>query len=192
MPTRALLPAVLAAALGALATALAAPPAGPPAAAPAGGPAATPPAASAALAALADLVARLEADPATDWRRVDLEAARRHLADLERVTLRAEVAAEDVPGGVVLRVGGEDPATVAAIQRLLPERAARLGQARRWRVATAALARGLQVEIRSLDPREAGRIRALGLTGLLVAVPLDDAYLLGVARGEPPAGRAAR
>lgn len=144
------------------------------------------------LALLARLLARLEADPTTDWRRVDLEAARQHLADLDRVTLLARVAAEELPGGVALRVSGEDPATVAAIRRLLPERAARLAEARRWRVATAPAEDGLRVEIKSLDPREAGRIRALGLAALLVAGPLDEAYLLEVARGGPPPGRGLR
>lgn len=151
-----------------------------------------PTAAPTSLAVLAGLVARLEADPSTDWRRVDLEVVRRHLADLERVTLAAEVRAEELPGGVGLIVSGPDPATVAAIQRLLPERAVRLAEARRWRVTTATLPEGLRVEIRSLDPREAGRIRALGLAGLLVAGPLDDAYLLSLARGEPQLGRPGR
>ena len=162
----------------------------PPSARPRAAPAPT--AAPASLAVLAGLVARLEADPSTDWRRVDLEAVRRHLADLERVTLAAEVRAEELPGGVGLTVTGPDPASVAAIQRLLPERAVRLAEARRWRVTTASLPEGLRVEIRSLDPREAGRIRALGLAGLLVAGPLDDAYLLSLARGEPPPGRPGR
>jgi len=155
-------------------------------------PSPAPTAAPASLAVLAGLVARLEADPSTDWRRVDLEVVRRHLADLERVTLAAEVRAEELPGGVGLTVTGPDPASVAAIQRLLPERAARLAEARRWRVTTATLPEGLRVEIRSLDPREAGRIRALGLAGLLVAGPLDDAYLLSLARGEPQLGRPGR
>ena len=145
-----------------------------------------------AFKVLAGLVARLEADPTTDWRRVDLEAVRRHLADLERVTLAAEVRAEELPGGVGLTVTGPDPASVAAIRRLLPERAARLAEARRWKVATVTVPEGLRVEVRSLDPREAGRIRALGLTGLLVVGPLDEAYLLGLARGEPPPGRPGR
>jgi hypothetical protein len=155
-------------------------------------PSSPPTAAPTSLAVLAGLVARLEADPTSDWRRVDLEAVRRHLADLERVTLAAEVRAEELPGGVGLTVTGPDPASVAAIRRLLPERAARLAEARRWKVATVTVAEGLRVEVRSLDPREAGRIRALGLTGLLVVGPLDEAYLLSLARGEPPPGRPGR
>jgi len=144
------------------------------------------------VAVLAGLVARLEADPTPGRRRVDLEAVRRHLADLERVTLAAEVRAEDLPGGVGLIVSGPDPATVAAIQRLLPERAVRLAEARRWKVATVTVPEGLRVEVRSLDPREAGRIRALGLAGLLVAGPPDEAYLLTLPRGEPLLGRPER
>lgn len=145
-----------------------------------------------ALVALADLIARLENDPSTDWRRVDLEAARAHLHDLDRLTLAAEAEARDVPGGVELRVRGPDAATEAAIRRLLPGAAARLATARRWRLATAPMEGGLLVEVRSQDPRETARIRALGLVALLVAAAGDEAYLLALARGEPVAGRPAR
>lgn len=91
-----------------------------------------------ALVALADLIARLENDPSTDWRRVDLATARR------------------------------------------------------WRLATAPMEGGLLLEVRSQDPRETARIRALGLVALLVAAAGDEAYLLALARGEPVAGRPAR
>lgn len=145
-----------------------------------------------ALTLLADLVARLEADPATDWQRVDLEAARAHLRDLDRLTLFARAEVRELVGGVELLVTGPDAAGEAAIRRLLPGAAARLAAARRWRLATAPIEGGLRVEVRSLDPRETERIRALGLVALLVAAAGDEAYLLNLARGEPPAGRPAR
>lgn len=145
-----------------------------------------------ALAVLAEILARLEADPATDWRRVDLEAVRAHLRDLDRVILAAEAEPRELVGGVELRVSGSDAASEAAIQRLLPAAAERLAAARRWRLATRPIEGGLLVEIRSRDPRETERIRASGLVALLVAAASDEAYLLDLARGEPLAGRPAR
>lgn len=150
------------------------------------------PVGQAALGALSDLVSRLEADPATDWRRVDLEAVRQYLRDLDRVTLEAELAVRDRLGGIELEVRAADPGTVQAIRRLLPDAAARLAAARRWRVAVEPRADGLAVAITSLDPRDVARIRGLGLVGLLVAAATDEAYLLNLARGGPPPAGAAR
>src|SRR5262245_28903445 len=46
-----------------------------------------------AFGAIAEVVAILDADPATGWSRVDLERLRRHLIDMNEVVLRAAVAA---------------------------------------------------------------------------------------------------
>ena len=45
-----------------------------------------------AFAALQEIVRLLEADPATDWTRVDLDALRMHLVDMAEVMLHAETA----------------------------------------------------------------------------------------------------
>ena len=44
-----------------------------------------------AFAAIQEIVAILDADPKTDWSKVDIEALRQHLIDMDAVTLRAEV-----------------------------------------------------------------------------------------------------
>ena len=47
---------------------------------------------------IAEIVSILEADPATDWTKVDLSALRQHLVDMNRLTLDAntdEVSLED-------------------------------------------------------------------------------------------------
>ena len=44
-----------------------------------------------AFAANQEVVAILASDPATDWSKVDIEALRQHLIDMNSVTLRARV-----------------------------------------------------------------------------------------------------
>jgi hypothetical protein len=53
----------------------------------------------AAFETIAAVVRRLEADPSTDWSRVDIEALRRHLVDMDRVMMEAGVEATPLPGG---------------------------------------------------------------------------------------------
>ena len=60
----------------------------------------------AAFAAIAEIVRILEADPKTDWSKVNLEALRQHLIDMDDLTLRATVATQPVTGGATFTVTG--------------------------------------------------------------------------------------
>jgi hypothetical protein len=51
-----------------------------------------------AFGAIQEVVRILDADPKTDWSKVDLEALRQHLIDMNEVTLRADAAAEPIEG----------------------------------------------------------------------------------------------
>ena len=71
----------------------------------------------AAYAAIAEVARLLQADPTTDWRKVDLERLRQHLIDMDAVTMRASVRKEHVAGGARFLVTGTDR-TVDAIRRM--------------------------------------------------------------------------
>src|SRR4051794_4975790 len=62
-----------------------------------------------AFAAIQEIVQILEADPATDWRTVNVEALRQHLIDMDNVTMRADVKNEPVEGGMNFIVSGTGP-----------------------------------------------------------------------------------
>ena len=61
----------------------------------------------------------LEADPNTDWSKVNLEALRQHLIDMNEVTLKAEAVAKPVDGGIEVTVtgAGEPPKPYSAWSR---------------------------------------------------------------------------
>jgi hypothetical protein len=75
-----------------------------------------------AFGAIQEIVRMLEADPNTDWSKVNLEALRQHLIDMNEVTLEAEVVAKPVDGGIEAKVTGTGR-TVQAIQRMVPAHA---------------------------------------------------------------------
>src|SRR5512145_2411427 len=60
-----------------------------------------------AFAAVAEIVRLLEADRTTDWSKVDLEALRQHLIDMDAVTLRTRVRQTPTAGGLVMEITGE-------------------------------------------------------------------------------------
>src|SRR6516164_4599669 len=72
-----------------------------------------------AFGAIQELVSILDADPKTDWSKVDLEALRQHLIDMNEVTLRADAAPKQIDGGLEIAVTGSGR-TLVAIQRWSP------------------------------------------------------------------------
>ncbi|MFW1924327.1 hypothetical protein ACG90D_19965, partial [Acinetobacter geminorum] len=53
-----------------------------------------------AFAAIQEIVQILEADPRTDWSKVNIDALREHLVDMSNVTLSAQVKTEPLEGGI--------------------------------------------------------------------------------------------
>src|SRR5256885_5058149 len=77
-----------------------------------------------AFAAIAEATAALEADPNTDWSRVDVEALRDHLVDMDNVTMRSNVVSQPVPGGARFEVASNDPRVRPSIARMIRMHAA--------------------------------------------------------------------
>src|SRR5215207_8627923 len=73
----------------------------------------------AAFGAVQEIVRMLEADPDTDWSKVNLSALREHLGDMDAVTLRASAAETPSDGGLKMAVTGGG-GTLQAIQRMVP------------------------------------------------------------------------
>lgn len=142
-----------------------------------------------AFAALQEVVAILEADPGTEWSRVDLEALRRHLIDMHEVTLGAVVEAREVEGGAVFEVGGP-PRTVEALHRMVPAHAVATADDPRYRMAVApGRAGGVEVTVtvkNAGDAEGVRRIRALGFVGMLVRGMHHGPHHLAIARGDDP------
>jgi hypothetical protein len=136
-----------------------------------------------AFGAIQEIVRILEADPNTDWSKVDLEALRQHLIDMNEVTLEAEVAAKAIDGGIEVAVTGSGR-TLAAIQRMVTAHAREIDGQNGWRAMTAALPDGVRLNVTSADPKEAQHIRGLGFIGLLVSGSHHQPHHLAIAKGE--------
>jgi len=117
-----------------------------------------------AFGAVQEIVRMLEADPETDWSKVDLEALRQHLIDMNEVTLKADTAATQIEGGLEIAVSGSGR-TLAAIQRMVTAHAQELNQMNGWSARSDALPDGTRLTVTSNDPKEVAHIRGLGLIG---------------------------
>lgn len=136
-----------------------------------------------AFGALQEVVRILQADPGTDWSKVNLDALREHLIDMDRVTLDARAVVRPIPGGIRVAVVGSGR-TLVAIQRLLPEEAMHLNGMQGWRMVVTRRADGVILTVTSTDARQVAVIRGLGFAGVLASGDFHSRHHLEIARGE--------
>jgi hypothetical protein len=142
-----------------------------------------------AFGAIGEVVRLLEADPATDWSRVDLERLRQHLIDMHEVVLRSAVKPAPVPGGLALEITGTGR-TEEAVRAMVVPHAVELDRMPQWTARTESIAGGVRLTVTARDPADGktvGRIRGLGFPGLLVQGGHHGPHHLAMAKGELPA-----
>lgn len=139
-----------------------------------------------AFGAISEIVGILKADPRTDWSRVNLEALRQHLIDMDAVTMRAAVASRTVPGGFEADVTGEGT-TVGAIRRMLGSHTKMLSQGADYRATATEIPGGARLSVVAADARDpkiVSRIRGLGFAGILTEGDHHVRHHLAIARGD--------
>ncbi len=137
----------------------------------------------AAFGAIQEIVETLQADPQTDWSKVDIDALRQHLIDMDEVTMRAVAQKEPIENGLRIRVTGSDR-TLAAIQRMVPDHAREIDGLEGWTVRTAPLSDGVELTVTANDGAEVQKIRALGFMGIMVQGSHHQMHHLAMAKGE--------
>jgi hypothetical protein len=143
-----------------------------------------------AFGAIAEIVRILDADPATDWAKVDLERLRQHLIDMNEVVLRSAVKQAPVPGGLAMEITGTGR-TGQAIRAMVVPHALELDRLPSYTAKTEPIAGGVRLTVvarKADDDKLVARIRGLGLAGLLTEGAHHQAHHLVMAKGEAVAG----
>jgi hypothetical protein len=136
-----------------------------------------------AFGAIQEVVRILEADATTDWSKVDLEALRQHLIDMNEVTLKSDAAPKLIDGGLEIAVTGSGR-TLLAIQRMIPAYAQTVDGLTGWTTKATSLLNGEMLAVTAADPKEAQHIRRLGFIGLLVSGSHHQPHHLAMVKGE--------
>jgi hypothetical protein len=140
-----------------------------------------------AFAVIAEVVLLLQADPETNWSKVDIGALREHLVDMNELTLNAVAREQPIPGGLQIEVTGEGR-TLKAIQNMVPAHAAELTKVEGWQVDAAARNGGARLTVTSTDPRQEAQIRGLGFFGLMATGAHHQTHHWAMATGQPMQG----
>lgn len=140
----------------------------------------------AAFGAIQEIVSILEADPHTDWSKVNIDALRAHLVDMNNVTLRARVVEQPIADGMVFVVTGSGPVT-GSIRRMIAAHAATMNGAGAWRYAAADVPGGAKLTVH-VPAADVAKLKGLGFFGVLASGMHHQAHHLMIARGMHPHG----
>lgn len=136
-----------------------------------------------AFAAIQEIVALLEADPSTDWRKVSILALREHLVDMSEVFLHAQVEERGSVSGIDVLAKGSGR-TLAALQRMVPAHARMIQGHRGWNVEARKTEEGMRIKVTSQDPEEVPHIQGLGFFGIMVSGAHHQEHHVRIAKGE--------
>jgi hypothetical protein len=139
-----------------------------------------------AFGAIAEIVRLLDADPATDWAKVDIERLRQHLIDMNEVVLRSAVKQAAVPGGLAMEITGTGR-TEQAIRAMVLPHAVELERMASYAARTESIPGGVRLTVIARNPDDAkvvARIRGLGFAGLTTEGAHHQPHHLAMAKGD--------
>jgi len=138
-----------------------------------------------AFTSIAEIVKMLDADPRTDWSKVNVEALRQHLIDMDEVTMRASVRTEAIEGGAAFIVTGSGR-TLESIRRMTSSRTQTGDATTAIRMSVASVEGGVRFSAIAANPSDAravARIRGLGFIGVVALGDHHAPHHLGIANG---------
>ncbi len=137
-----------------------------------------------AFAAIQEVVQILEADPATDWSKVNIDALRLHLIDMDNVTLHAEVANQPIENGMTFMVSGAGEIR-ESIQRMITVHATAMNGIEGWQFVAVTTETGASLTVTVPSP-DIEKLRGLGFIGVLTRGMHHQMHHLMIARGGDP------
>jgi len=140
-----------------------------------------------AFGTIQEVIAVLLADPETDWATVDLATLRRHLTDMQDMTLNIEVVSQKpVENGVVSIVRPTSERAAGALQRVFSAHPTLLEKESGWQMQVDYQDGAYTLTTTTRRPDEVDMIRGLGYIGLLALGQHHQPHHLSIAQGLNP------
>jgi hypothetical protein len=119
-----------------------------------------------AFAAIHEIVDMLESDPKTDWSKVNIDALRQHLIDMDNVTLRARITYEPIANGEHIHISGDGDVR-DSIQRMVAMHDAMAGDTLDWHMQAMNAPDGMHINVIAKTATGLQKMKALGLIGMM-------------------------
>jgi len=137
-----------------------------------------------AFGTIQEIVQILQADPKTDWSKVNIDALRQHLIDMNEVTLHAAATPRLLDNGIEFTVTGEGR-TLEAVKRMVPAHVNELREIG-WSATSDDLPNGVKLTILASEAQPLIKLKALGFMGIMVQGGHHQPHHLMMATGQFP------
>ena len=139
------------------------------------------------FATVQEVIARLNADPDTDWSKVDLEALRQHLRDMFEFSYNVDVPSQKpIEKGVKIIVKATNPRSDKALARVLSAHPMMLKMETGWIMQSQRQKDSYEITVTTSKPSEVDKIRGLGYIGILAYGKHHQAHHWAMATGSNP------
>jgi hypothetical protein len=135
-----------------------------------------------AFGTIQEIVQILQSDPKTDWSKVNIDALRQHLIDMNEVTLHAAAAQRMIDNGIEIIVTG-DGRTLEAIKRMVPAHVNELHEIG-WTAKSEDQPNGVKLTVLASEAQPLTKLKALGFMGVMVQGVHHQPHHLMIAMGQ--------
>ena len=121
-----------------------------------------------AFGTIQEVIKKLNDDPQTDWSKVNIEALRAHLSDMQEMTLNIEVISQkNIPNGVEVTLQATTPRANRALKRAFMAHPNQLKKETGWVILVEDKNQNFTIKATTTKSNEINKIRALGYIGLM-------------------------
>ena len=139
------------------------------------------------FATIQEVIKQLDADPNTDWSKVNLEALRQHLRDMFEYSYNVDVVSQQpIAQGVKILVKPVTSRADQALDKVLAAHPMMLKMETGWTMQTLKQNGEYELTVTTTKPSEVDKIRGLGYIGLLAYGSHHQAHHWAMATGRDP------
>ncbi len=140
-----------------------------------------------AFGTIQEVISKLNNDPNTDWSKVNLEKLRKHLVDMNNMTLHVEVISQvDTENGLGVIVKPTTESSKKTLNRVFKVHPSQLKMETGWDMTVKTDNGKYILRITTVDKRDVSKIRGLGYIGLMAYGVHHQKHHWDMARGEDP------
>ena len=121
-----------------------------------------------AFGTIQEVIEKLNSNPDTDWSKVDLEKLRRHLVDMNNMTLNINIVSQkNIQEGLEIVVEPTTKSSQETLKRVFKVHPAQLNMDTGWNMVVKNEGQRFRLTITTTKKRDVSKIRGLGYIGLM-------------------------
>lgn len=140
-----------------------------------------------AYGTLQEALQNLLADPKTDWSKVNMEALRQHLVDMNNFTVNIDINRQTpIKNGVEVILAPHNARVVESLKRMFAAHPAQLKSETGWDMKIVDLGGKYKITITTNKPEEVTKIQGLGYIGVMAWGKHHQPHHWMIAKGDNP------